>query len=72
MNGYLPNSLTLGVSVVTAVYNCRPYLRSTVESVTSQNLRPIEHILVNDASSDGSLQLAQDLAREFQGVRVVS
>ena len=42
------------VSVVMPVYNAMPYVRDALESITSQTLRDIEIIVLNDASTDGS------------------
>jgi glycosyltransferase involved in cell wall biosynthesis len=49
------------VSVVMPVYNGERYLVEAVESVLAQSYRPLELILVDDGSTDGSA----DLARRF-------
>jgi glycosyltransferase involved in cell wall biosynthesis len=49
------------VSVVMPVYNGERYLIEAVESVLAQSYRPLELILVDDGSTDGSA----DLARRF-------
>ena len=63
---------TAPVTVITAVYNAERFLRETVESVSKQQLLPVQHLLVDDCSTDGSLDLARELEKEFPLVRVVS
>ena len=47
------------VSVVMAVHNGLPYLKEAVESVLGQTWRDFEFIVVDDASTDGSLELLE-------------
>lgn len=49
------------VSVITPVYNCEKYLEAAITSVQNQTYANWELILVDDASTDGSA----DIAREF-------
>ncbi|HEX2985888.1 MAG TPA: glycosyltransferase family 2 protein [Caproiciproducens sp.] len=46
------------ISVIVPVYNVEKYLSQCVESILSQTLKDIEILLVNDASTDHSLQIA--------------
>ena len=45
------------VTVLMAVYNGRRYLRQAVESVFKQSYSDFEFLIVDDASSDGSLEI---------------
>jgi glycosyltransferase involved in cell wall biosynthesis len=47
------------VSVMMTVYNGAPYLAEAIESVLSQTYRPLELIVVDDGSDDGSSEIAQ-------------
>jgi glycosyltransferase involved in cell wall biosynthesis len=55
------------VSVMIGVYNAEPYLGEAIESVLTQDYRPIELIVVDDGSTDGSAEVA----RSFPQARVV-
>lgn len=50
------------VSVIIPVYNCDRYLDKAIESVLSQTYRPIETIVVDDGSTDGSAEVAKRFA----------
>ena len=50
---------TARISVIVPVFNAEAYLRACIESVLSQSYRNVELILVNDGSTDGSLQLCR-------------
>ena len=48
------------VSVVIPVYNTEKYVREAVESIMNQTLRELEIIIINDGSTDNSLQVAEE------------
>jgi glycosyltransferase involved in cell wall biosynthesis len=55
------------ISVMIGVYNGAPYIGEAIESVLSQDYRPLELIVVDDGSDDGS----GDVARRYPEVRCV-
>lgn len=59
------------VSVVIPVYNAEKYLGECLRSVLSQTLRDIEVICVNDASTDGSLELLRSVAARDDRIRII-
>lgn len=54
--------MTPKVSIVVPVYNVEQYLPECLESLASQTLKDIEIILVNDGSTDGSLDILKQYA----------
>lgn len=50
------------VSVVVPTYNGTLYLNQALESVFAQTLRPAEVVVVDDASTDGTAELAEKLS----------
>jgi glycosyltransferase involved in cell wall biosynthesis len=48
------------VSVVTPVYNGEKYIRRTIESVLAQERAAIEYIVVDGASTDGTMKIVQE------------
>lgn len=65
-------------SIITITYNAAAFLPRTVESVLSQHYSDIEHIIVDGASTDSTLTVAQDYmqrsyaAQNGHEVRIVS
>jgi len=50
------------ISVVIPLYNHEKYIRTAVESALNQSLRPVEIIVVNDGSTDGSARVMAEIA----------
>lgn len=65
-------------SIITITYNAGAFLPRTVESVLSQHYRDIEHIIIDGASTDSTVSVAQDYmqrsyaAQNGHEVRIVS
>lgn len=59
------------VSLITTVYNEAPFLADSVRSVLAQSERSIELIIVDDASTDGSLAIARKFAAADQCIRLI-
>lgn len=68
----LPAELHPRVSVVVPCYNYERYLRPCVSSALSQPGVEVDVIIVDDKSTDGSLDLARDLARDDSRVQVIA
>lgn len=59
------------ISIIVPVHNTEKYLRKCVGSLTAQTYGNIEIILVENASSDGSLALCNELASQDERIKVV-
>lgn len=60
------------VSVIIPVYNKASFVKETLESVLSQSYTNTELVLVNDGSTDGSIQILREFQQKFPGkVRVI-
>jgi len=73
----MPQSENPLVSIVLCCHNRRDYLRATLESVLAQDYSPVELIVMDDGSTDGSGQVVKDVApdaryffQESQGIAV--
>lgn len=54
------------VTLVTPVYNAMPYLRDYLHCVAEQTWRPLEFILVDDGSTDGSADCIREMSPELE------
>ena len=59
------------VSVIVPVYNTEKFLRECVESICNQTYKNLEIILVNDGSTDNSVELCNSLAKEDNRIIVI-
>ena len=58
------------VSVVTPVYNGEDFLAECIESILGQTYQNLEYIVVNNCSTDRSLDIALDYAKKDPRVRI--
>jgi len=58
------------ISVLMTVFNREQYVTEAIDSVLTQSYSDFELIIVDDCSTDGSYQLAQDAARKDLRIRV--
>ncbi len=59
------------VSVVVPVYNVQEYLSECLESILHQTYGALEIILIDDGSTDGSLELCDRYAKKDTRIRVI-
>jgi glycosyltransferase involved in cell wall biosynthesis len=59
------------ISVVTPFYNTAPYLAECIESVLTQSYSRFEYILMDNCSTDGSSEIAEDYARRDPRIRLI-
>ena len=60
------------VSVVMPTYNAERYLAQAIDSVLAQTYRDFEFLIVNDGSSDGTLDIAEAYAQKDPRIRIIS
>jgi glycosyltransferase involved in cell wall biosynthesis len=58
------------VSVLTPVYNGDKYLNDCIESVLSQTYDNWEYVIVNNCSTDHSLEIAKNYAKNDERIRI--
>ena len=60
------------VSVIIPVYNVEPFIRKCIDSVLAQSVPVSEIVLINDGSTDGSLDICNSYAGEDSRIRVIN
>ena len=60
------------VSIIVPVYNSQSYLKECIKSLLSQTLKEIEIILINDGSTDNSLQILSNFALKDSRIKIIS
>lgn len=59
------------ISVIVPIYNSEKYLRPCIESILNQTLSEIEIILINDGSTDSSLDICREYASKDSRIRII-
>lgn len=59
------------LSIIIPVYNNEMYLRSTLQSVLGQTYSDFEILIVDDGSTDSSLDICQEFAQKDNRLRVI-
>lgn len=58
------------ISIITPLYNAESFIPETIASIQKQTYTKWEQIIVNDASTDNSLSVAQAIARADERIRI--
>jgi glycosyltransferase involved in cell wall biosynthesis len=56
---YIMDNTDLSISVITPSYNQANYLQNCIDSVMEQTYQPIEHLIYDPGSNDGSIEIAK-------------
>ncbi len=62
----------LKISIIIPVYNVEPYLVRALDSVCNQTLKEIEIICINDCSTDNSLSILEEYAKNDDRIKVIN
>ena len=60
------------LSILVPIYNVEKYLAQCLESITKQTLQDIEIICINDGSTDGSLDIIKDFAKNDNRIVIIN
>lgn len=60
------------ISVIVPIYNVEKYLRKCLDSLVSQTYSDLEIILVNDCSTDSSLEICQEYQQKCSKIKLFS
>lgn len=58
------------VSVIVPVYNSEKYLKDALDSLVNKTLKDIEIIIIDDASTDNSLNIINEYAKSYHNIKV--
>lgn len=59
------------ISVIVPAYNIEKYIARSLDSILNQTYQPIEIVVVDDGSTDGTPEILDDYAREHENVVVI-
>ncbi|SHE35415.1 Glycosyltransferase involved in cell wall bisynthesis [Bacteroides luti] len=65
-------NININFSIVTPVYNRADCILRCLNSVTNQNFSDVEHIIVNDGSTDETLEILKIYSKNHSHVRVLN
>lgn len=57
------------LSIIIPVYNTSKYLRRCLDSVVNQTLKDIEIIVIDDGSTDDSLEIIKEYMRKYNNIK---
>ena len=60
------------ISVIMSVYNSEEYLSEAIESILNQNFENFEFIIIDDGSTDGSLEIINSYAAKDSRIKILS
>ena len=55
------------ITVIIPMYNAERFIKQSLESVRNQTLKDFEVIVVDDRSTDRSIELVEDMSAQFDG-----
>ena len=59
------------VSIITPTYNSQMFLEQTIDSIVNQTYKNWELIIVDDASSDNTVNIINNYVSEFKNIHLI-
>ena len=59
------------ISIIIPVYNCETYIESICKQLANQTFKKFEVLFIDDASTDHSLSILQEKAKEYPFIKVL-
>jgi glycosyltransferase involved in cell wall biosynthesis len=72
LRGGIEVSMNNKISVIVSVYNAESYLEKSIESIMSQTYTNLEIILINDGSTDHSIDIVNNYALKDKRIVVIN
>ena len=66
------NNIFPKISVIIPIYNCESTIQLSISSIQNQKFSDFEIILINDFSSDKSLQIIEKLQKEDNRIKIIN
>jgi len=60
------------ISIITPVFNGASYIEACLENVIHQQCTSVEHLIMDGASTDGTVEIVKEWASEWPHIRLVS
>ena len=60
------------LTVVVPIYNAEKYLERCISSILNQTYTRLEILLINDGSTDNSLNICKEYANKDQRIKIIS
>ncbi|WP_301026216.1 glycosyltransferase family 2 protein, partial [Helicobacter sp. UBA3407] len=59
------------VGIIIPIYNVEKYLNECLDSIVNQTYTNLEILLINDGSTDSSLQIAKEYAQKDSRITII-
>ena len=60
------------ISIIIPVYNAEEYIEKTLDAITNQTYKRIEIIIVNDGSTDNTLNILNDYKKKDNRIKIIT
>uniref|UniRef100_UPI003A8A7744 glycosyltransferase family 2 protein n=4 Tax=Helicobacteraceae TaxID=72293 RepID=UPI003A8A7744 len=64
-------SQTKKVAIIIPIYNVEKFLNECLDSIVNQTYTNLEILLINDGSTDSSLQIAKEYAQKDSRITII-